>query len=68
MATGLLTLACLLVAAGANQADPYPINQRAVSVPIAINPNRRDEIKELVLYSSNDQGKNWTQQAVATTR
>ncbi len=66
MATGLLTLACLLVAAGAAPPDPCPINQRAVSVPIKIDPTRRDEIKELVLYSSNDHGKTWTQAAVAT--
>src|SRR5438874_1318064 len=66
MATGMLTLTCLLVALGSNQSDPWPINQRSFSVPIKIEAGRRQEIRELVLYSSSDQGKTWNQQAVAT--
>ncbi len=64
MATGLWTLASLLVVAGASGTDHWATNQRSLSVPIMFK-ERRTEIKELILYVSSDQGKSWTEQAVA---
>src|SRR5262249_17981611 len=66
MAAGLLTLACLLWTIGPVPTDVVPINQTDFKIPIRINPARRDEIKELQLYYSMDQGRTWQQTAVAT--
>lgn len=65
MATGTLTWACLLVAVSAAPADVWPFNQRNFNIPIAMNdPARRKEIKEMILYSSADQGRTWNTVAV----
>lgn len=66
MAAGLLTLACLLVAPGASPSDVWPINQRTFNIPIRIDPARRQEIKQLALHASADQGKTWMEVAVAS--
>src|SRR5438045_46686 len=63
MATGLWTLASLLLVAGAS-GNEWATNQRNLSVPIKF-VERRSEIRELILYVSNDQGKSWSQSAVA---
>jgi hypothetical protein len=65
MATGMLTLACLLWTIGPVPADVVPINQGDFQIPIKIDPARRDEIKELQLFYSMDQGRTWQQIAVA---
>jgi hypothetical protein len=65
MATGLLTLASLLVAAGASPGDVWPVKHRVLKVPIQTNPAHRHEIKELQLYVSADEGKTWSQVGVA---
>jgi hypothetical protein len=65
MGTATLTLAYLLMAAGANP-DVWPINQSNIRIPIHIDPIRRPLIKQLVLYSSSDEGKTWKQVAVAS--
>lgn len=73
MATGILTTA-LLAALSVSPAANWPANPRydsAISlrnfnIPINIDPYRRQEIKELVLYVSSDQGKNWTEGGTAS--
>jgi hypothetical protein len=64
MVTGLLTLACLLVA-GQAPGEPVPIANRNFQIPIRIDEARRKEIKQLLLYVSSDQGQKWDQVAVA---
>lgn len=72
MATGMLT--CVLAALTAVPAANWPANPRfdsAISlrnfnIPINVDPNRRQEIKELVLMVSTDQGKNWNEAGAAT--
>jgi hypothetical protein len=54
-----MTLACLLVAAQAGAPDTWHMNQTQFSIPIRINPERRAEIRELLLFSSRNQGQNW---------
>lgn len=66
MATGTLCMALALLTPGGAPADCFPINQRNFQIPIHIDPSRRAEMKQLLLYCSADQGKNWQQVAVAS--
>ncbi len=59
MAVGSLALACLLVAAQPGAADVWHMKQTRFSIPIKINPERRADIKELLLYASRDHGQTW---------
>jgi hypothetical protein len=66
MVAGMLTFTCLLWTIGPVPSDVVPINQCDFQIPIRIDPARRDEIKELQLFYSMDQGRTWQQNAVAT--
>ena len=57
MGTILTTL--LLAVAGQVPDDTLYTNQRKHRFPINIKPERRAEIRELILYSSSDKGKTW---------
>lgn len=60
MTTGWLTWTCLLLAAGSTGADDVVyMNQRGFQIPIRIQPERQNEVRELILYLSRDQGKTW---------
>jgi hypothetical protein len=59
MSPGNLTLTCLLLVAGQAPADLVYFNQRAMKIPIDIEPARRREVKEFILYVSADRGKSW---------
>jgi hypothetical protein len=68
MATGILATTYLLVAlsvtpAGlpANGRYDSAITRRDFNIPINIDPSRRNEIKELLLYVSTDQGRTWNE-------
>src|SRR5438094_6386654 len=65
MGTGTLTLAYLLLAAGATP-DVWPSDQSNIRIPIHVDPVRRPLIKQLVLYASSDEGRTWKQVAVAS--
>jgi hypothetical protein len=65
MTAGTLMLAWLL-AAGPVPGDVYHINQRQLRIPISVDPARRSEIKELILFMSPDEGKTWNEQAFAS--
>lgn len=66
MAFESLAWACLFLSAGAAPNDVWHMNTGKFQIPIRIQPNRRDEIKELQLFSSRDQGKTWDLAAKAT--
>lgn len=67
MSMGTLTLAAsLLLTAAPTPGDVVPINQRNFQIPIRVEPSRRHEIKELILFASTDQGATWNQVATAT--
>ena len=77
MATGMLTcvLAALSTLPGANPpAANWPanprfdsaVNLRNFNIPINVDPYRRQEIRDLVLMVSSDQGKNWSEAGTAT--
>ena len=65
MGAGTLLLAGLLWGAAALPPDTIALKDRALKIPIQFNPNRRQEIKELLLFVSTDQGRTWTQEARA---
>jgi hypothetical protein len=66
MTTTALLLAWVL--AGSPQpVKEYHINQHQIRIPISIeSAAQRAEIHELILFMSNDEGKTWNQQAVAS--
>jgi hypothetical protein len=53
--------ACLMLAVSApgSADDVVYINQRGFTIPIRVLPERRAEVRELVLYLSRDQGRTW---------
>lgn len=61
-----MTWACLLLTAGAGAGDAWHMNTGKFQIPIRIQASRRDEIKELQLYVSRDQGRTWDLVAKAT--
>jgi hypothetical protein len=65
MSTGTLMLAWMLAASPA-PGDVYYLNQHQLRIPISVDPARRAEIKELILFMSSDEGKTWHEQAVAS--
>lgn len=60
-------IALLALAQSPAPGDVAPMNRRSFSIPIVIEPARRTEIKQLILYVSMDEGKEWNQVAVATS-
>jgi hypothetical protein len=66
MGRGAIALALVLLIAGAGPADLDPMNIRGFKIPITLNAGQKDKIKELLLFTSTDEGKTWNQAAVAT--
>jgi len=67
MGTGTLTLACVLLTAGAGaEPETYHINRPKMAIPIEIVPARRNDLREILLFCSRDEGKTWTQEGRAT--
>ena len=64
MATGFLTTACwcLLLSQGAS--DVIYTNQRNHAIPVNIQEAVRPNIREVLLYTSTDQGRNWQQAGI----
>jgi hypothetical protein len=56
MATGLIALTCLLLAA-ATPDDVVYMNQRGFQIPVSLRSDGK--AKELILYMSRDEGKSW---------
>ncbi len=58
MATGLIAWTCLLLAA-ATPDDVAYMNRRDFRIPINIKAGHKANVKELLLYTSRDEGKTW---------
>jgi hypothetical protein len=65
MGAGTVLLAGLLWSAAVLPPDTIAMKDRAIQIPIQFNPARRQEIQELRLFVSTDQGRTWTQEARA---
>jgi hypothetical protein len=65
MGTATLVLAMIAGLPGGTD-EVYAINQSSIRIPIHVEPKRRNEIHQLILFSSSDQGKTWTQAGVAS--
>ena len=66
MLTGSVTLACALLLPNAGPADANYMPQGQFQIPITIRPDRRPEIRELLLYVSRDKGQTWSVESRAT--
>jgi len=66
MSVGTLILAGLLGVAGAAPADVFHLKERNISIPIRLDPTRRADIKEILLFSSTNEGRTWQQEASVT--
>jgi hypothetical protein len=58
-------LFCLSLPVAA-ETESYVLNSREFQIPILVDPARRDDIREVRLYLSIDNGKTWNLQARAT--
>lgn len=66
MFAGTMLMLGLLCSSSTLAPNVFPINQRNIMIPLHLDPSRRADMKELILYSSSDQGQTWQQVAVAT--
>jgi hypothetical protein len=62
----ILSLALLALVTGQVPSDVVPLNTRSFKIPMQIAESNRDKIKEVILYSSSDQGATWNQAGVVT--
>ena len=63
MNAGFLLSACICLALGQAPADADYFNQRNLSIPMEIDPALRPDIRELLLFASSNQGRDWQQVA-----
>ncbi|MSU80158.1 MAG: hypothetical protein EXS16_18960 [Gemmataceae bacterium] len=63
MNTGFLVTTCLCLALGQAPADADYFNQRNLSIPMEIDAALRADIRELLLFASSNQGRDWQQVA-----
>jgi hypothetical protein len=55
----------VLLATGATPSDVVPMNFRNLKIPVRLD-GQKDRVKELLLFSSTDEGRTWNQAAVTT--
>ncbi|MBL8799596.1 MAG: hypothetical protein JNM56_37280 [Planctomycetia bacterium] len=56
----------MLAASPAQSPELVPLNKRSFKIPILVEPERRPQIKQLILFVSSNQGQTWEQAAVRT--
>ncbi|MCC6417610.1 MAG: hypothetical protein IT429_05115 [Gemmataceae bacterium] len=59
MSAGSWTLTCLLLVHAQAPSDVTHLKMRGFQVPVDIEPARRAQIREILLYYSPDRGKSW---------
>lgn len=57
MGAATMTVACLLLVAGAGPTDTFYTNQRGFLIPFDVKEPRRAEIREVLLYLASPEGK-----------
>jgi len=53
------TMACLLLVANSGQMQTFYINQHHFQIPVTVAPARQPDIKEVLLYQAEPDGKSW---------
>ena len=66
MGAASLILASLMWTAGADLPPEVWMKTRQVVIPIQLKPERQNEVRELLLFVSTDDGKSWNQEARVT--
>ena len=66
MSAGSIILAILCASLGQTPNDVLFSNQRHQEIPSSFPQDRKAEIREMLLYASQDQGQNWAQVARST--
>jgi len=66
MGAASLLLASLMWTAGADLPPEVWMKTRQVVIPIQLKPERQNEVRELLLFVSTDEGKSWNQEARVT--
>ncbi len=67
MGLGTLTILGMLWAPGqVGPADLVPFNQAKMDIPIRYDPAKKNEIRDLLLFVSRNQGETWEQYAAAS--
>lgn len=66
LATLALTWMCLAQSPSPLPGDVAPLTKRSFPIPINIEEGRRAEIRQLILFGSDDQGQTWNQVTTAT--
>ncbi len=59
MASGTVTMACLLLAASVGAPEPSHINQRGFLIPLRIDETRRADIRQVNLFVSTREDGGW---------
>jgi hypothetical protein len=65
MSQGTLVLFLTLGLSVGQAEKVYTLRDRNIQIPIVIPPERRGELRELILFVSNNQGKSWDMAALA---
>ena len=66
MSAGSIILAILCASLGQTPNDVVYFNTRHQEIPSSFPQDRKAEIREMLLYASQDQGQNWAQVARST--
>jgi hypothetical protein len=64
MGIGTLLLAGLLLGAEPAPSDVTAVNDRAFLIPVTFTPELKAQVREVILFESTDQGRQWNQRAV----
>ena len=59
MVMNLLGVALLTTCFQQTPSEEWPLNTPKFQIPIRVHQERKEQIKELVLYVSKDKGKTW---------
>lgn len=65
MSQGTLVLFLTLGLTVGQAEKVYTLRERNIQIPIVIPPERRGDLRELILFVSNNQGKSWDMAALA---
>src|SRR4051794_4208186 len=66
MTAGFLTATCLYFVLSQGASEVWYTNRRDPEIPVKIDAERREEIRELLLYTCTEQDRNWVHAGTIT--